>query len=275
MKVLVVLAVLLAVANASVLSNVAEKIMPAFAQGYIIKGEDAVPHSAPYIVSLSSKFEKHSHICGGTLINKEWVLTAAHCISKPVGMGVVAGLHKRSEMDEKTQHREVDFGKIHENYSGGVGPYDIALLHVSTPFEVTEYVQIAVLPVREEVHTGLTHLYGWGQPKSYILTAAGTLQTVETDIVNYDECKERLPENAPLEPSNICSDSRQTSISACNGDSGGPLVVEHENAPSELIGIVSWGYIPCGLAQMPSVYTRVSAYVDWVRNIQAGYAVLY
>ena len=129
MKVLVVLALVVAVANASVLSDVASKIIPSFSQGFVIMGEEANPHAAPYIVSLSSKFEKHSHICGGTIINKEWIVTAAHCISKPVGMGVVAGLHKRTNFDERTQAREVDFGKIHELYTGGVGPYDIALLH--------------------------------------------------------------------------------------------------------------------------------------------------
>lgn len=274
MKVLAVtlLALLAVSAQASKLGDIVAKI--SFPAGYVINGTDADPHSAPYIVSLAANFNKHSHICGGTIIAKDWILTAAHCISNPVNMSVIAGLHKRAEVDEKTQQRLVDFGRVHEEYTGGVGPYDIAILHVSESFEFNEWVQPATLPSREEIHEGETHLYGWGQPKSYVFTAAKTLQTVTTEIVNYDKCKEVLPESAPLAESNVCSDSLQQSISACNGDSGGPLVVEHENAPSELIGIVSWGYIPCGLANYPSVYTRVSSYIDWVSKIQSAYYVL-
>ncbi|XP_030383720.1 transmembrane protease serine 9 [Scaptodrosophila lebanonensis] len=277
MKVLVValLALLAVGANGGKLSDKLAKIVPSFATGYVINGTEADPHTAPYIVSLGTKFEKHSHICGGTIIAKNWVLTAAHCISNPVGMSVIAGLHVRAEVDEKTQHREVDFGRVHELYSGGVGPYDIALLHVSESFDFDQYVQPANLPAREQIPSGETHLYGWGQPKSYVLTAAKTLQTVTTQVVEWNTCKETLPEDAPLAETNVCSDSLQQSISACNGDSGGPLVIEREGVSSELIGVVSWGYIPCGLANLPSVYTRVSAYVDWIAKVQNAYYTLF
>lgn len=277
MKVLVValFAVLAASAQAGRLTGALVKVVPSFATGFVINGTDATPHSAPYIVSLASKVESHSHSCGGTIINKEWIVTAAHCISNPVGMSAIAGLHKRAEVDERTQQRVIDFGRVHEQFGGGVGPYDIALLHVSEPFEFNEWVSPATLPSREQIHEGETHLYGWGQPKAFQFTAASTLQTMTTDILNYDACLERMPANSSLAQSNICSDSLQQSKSACNGDSGGPLVVEKEDAATELIGVVSWGFIPCGLANYPSVYTRVSAYIDWIAKIQSAYYTLY
>ncbi|XP_055840044.1 lectizyme [Episyrphus balteatus] len=275
MKVVIVVALLLACANASVIETI-QKLTASFATPYVIKGQEAEPNSAPYIVSLSRKFSKHSHTCGGTIINKEWIVTAAHCISKPVGMGVYAGLHERLQTNVATaQHREVDFGKVHSSYEGNVGPYDIALLHVSEPFDFNESVQPAVLPGFGDIPSGNATLYGWGQTKAYILTAAKTLQTVKTEVVDWDECKDTLPESAPLDPSNVCSSSLGKGVSACNGDSGGPLVKETENSPTELIGIVSWGYIPCGSGNMPSIYTRVSAYIGWMNDIQSAYYKLF
>lgn len=274
MKVLVVLAVLIGCAKGGIVSEIAGKLIPSFASDFVIKGHEAKPHSAPYIASLS-RTSNHSHICGGTIIAKQWILTAAHCIKNPVGMGVVAGLHERLSIDEKTQSRVVDWGKIHEKYTGSVGPYDIAILHLSEALEYNQYVQPAALPAVEEIHSGEIHLYGWGQPKAYILTGSKILQTVQTEVMEINACKAALPENAPIHETNLCSDSLRSSISACNGDSGGPLVIEREGTPSELVGIVSWGYTPCGLAKLPSIFTRVSAFIDWVTKIQNAYYVLY
>ncbi|KAM7347408.1 lectizyme-like [Cochliomyia hominivorax] len=274
MKVLVVLVALVACSQAASVSDIVGKLVPSFNSNFVISGHDAVPHSAPYIVSLS-RTTNHSHICGGTIIAKEWILTAAHCISNPVNMSVIAGLHERRNVDNKTQSRVVDWGKVHKQYTGGVGPYDIAILHLSEPLQYNQYVQPASLPAVEEIHSGEVHLYGWGKAKFYALIGARTLQTVTTKVMEFEACKAALPEDAPLHETNVCSDSLQSSISACNGDSGGPLVVEHKGAPSELIGIVSWGYNPCGVAKLPSVYTRVSAFIDWVAKIQHAYYTLY
>lgn len=270
MKAVVFLATFVVYASASNVIN----FKPSLPTGRIVKGQDAVEHAAPYIVSLSSRAERHSHSCGGTIIAKDWIVTAAHCISRPVGMGVVAGLHERANFTEKTQSRVVDFGLTHKNFGGGVGPYDIALLHVSEPFVYNEFVQAAILPQREEIHFGEAKLYGWGQVKAFNFNAAKVLQTVTTELIEYSDCEETLGEDTALQPSNVCSDSLQKGISACNGDSGGPLVQERKGVASELVGIVSWGYIPCGYGNRPSIYTRVSAYIDWIAQVQSAYYIL-
>ncbi|XP_034097693.2 lectizyme-like [Drosophila albomicans] len=276
MKVLAItlFALLATSAQAGKLTDVLAKIVPSFPSGAVINGTEADPHAAPYIVSLATNFDRHSHICGGTIISKDWIITAAHCVSNPVGMSVIAGLHKRAEVDERTQQRQIDFGRIHEQYTGGVGPFDIAILHVSESFEFNKWVKPATLPSANEINEGEIHLYGWGQPKSYILTASKALMTVTTQIVPHEQCVEILPDDAPLAETNVCSASLQQSISACQGDSGGPLVIEREDTPAQVIGIVSWVYIPCGLANLPSVHTRVSAYIDWIAKIQSAYYIL-
>ncbi|XP_065356660.1 lectizyme-like [Calliphora vicina] len=271
MKVLIVLCALaISAAYAGNFNSLQKLLVP---QERVIKGHDAEPHSAPYIISLTLNTTS-AHNCGGTIINKEWIVTAAHCITvNPVGMGVVAGLHVRGELNEATQQRVIDFGRVHESYGGSVGPYDIALLHVSKAFDFNEYVQPATLPAREEIPEGNATLYGWGQLKAFNFASAKTLQTVNTQIIDWASCKELMGNN--MADTNICSDSFNAGISACNGDSGGPLVIETENAPAELVGVVSWGSIPCGVFNKPSVYTRVSAYVDWVAKIMHAYYVLH
>jgi len=93
--------------------------------------------------------------------------------------------------------------------------------------------------------------------------------------MEYSECEELLA-TPQLHPTNLCSDHKRMGIGACNGDSGGPLVIENNGESRQVIGIVSWGYIPCGSGEgKPSVYTRVSAYIDWIKQIQSSYYALF
>lgn len=64
---------------------------------------------------------------------------------------------------------------------------------------------------------------------------------------------------------NVCSGIVNGGESACSGDSGGPLVNS-----GVVVGIVSWGLTPCGVANAPSVYGRVSAYTNWIVQQTGG-----
>lgn len=273
MKAVVVFALILAVATATQLKLGFPKDdkSVSFNGGRVIRGEDATHGAAKYIVSISSSSERYAHSCGGSIINKEWVLTAAHCImGNGKGVMLIAGLEDRNDLTNG-QRRFTDYTAVHELYSGGVGPYDIALMHVTEPFVFNDSVQPIALPSREERMDGEAHLYGWGQVKAWQLgVAPKNLQHMDSDIVNFEECKAALPEDAPLAKSNVCSSPMDNNVSACNGDSGGPYVQEKNGVPVQ-VGVVSWGYIPCGVGGMPSVYTRVSSYVEWVATTQSNY----
>lgn len=68
-----------------------------------------------------------------------------------------------------------------------------------------------------------------------------------------------------LEKSCICTGSPEDhKASACSGDSGGPLITR-EGDKTTLVGIISWVFFPCGATHFaPSVYTRVSAFIDFI-----------
>lgn len=272
MKAVLVFALILAVVSATqVRLGFPKDDKSVSLDGRVIRGEEAEHGAAKYIVSISSSSARYAHSCGGSIINKEWVLTAAHCIlGTGKGVMIYAGLEDRNDLTNG-QQRFTDFTSVHENYSGGVGPFDIALMHVSEPFVFGEHVQAISLPAREEFIEGEAHLYGWGQVKAWQLgVAPKNLQHMDSDVLNYEECKAALPENAPLAESNVCSSPMENKVSACNGDSGGPYVQQLNGAIVQ-VGVVSWGYIPCGAAGMPSVYTKVSSYVEWIADQQSEF----
>ncbi len=238
-----------------------------FSSGRVVGGSDAVPNSAPWIVSLQWGTVRPSHFCGGSIISENWVITAAHCaVAYPtVGIAtIVAGLHDLNVFNGYEQIRRVDLSQIwvHEDYPGTVGPHDISLILIQHPFEFTNIIAPIFLPNAGQIHSGNATLFGWGSTSTtFYPIYPNILQTVSKPIIPHDVCMEQFAQT-PVHQNNVCTGPLTGSISACSGDSGGSLTQD-----DELIGIVSWGFIPCGLPNSPSVYVRVSAYIPWINNI--------
>ncbi|XP_039311111.1 transmembrane protease serine 9 [Solenopsis invicta] len=238
----------------------------------ITDGEDAEPGEFPYQVSIRlSLFPPllpYNHACGGSIIDEYHILTAGHCVL-PIGkLKVFAGKHHLVNDEDTQQESDVETTYVHEKYPGGVAPYDIAILKLKTPLVLNERVSAVKLPEQDEVRTGNVVLTGWGSTsKSILPVLPKVLQKATIPILDNKSCQEKFPEG-PKTPqiydSQICTEP-VGEISACSGDSGGPLVQFDNDTPTQL-GIVSWGVYPCGVNRMPSVYTRVASYVDWIKQ---------
>lgn len=238
-----------------------------FSNGRVVGGSDATPNSAPWIVSLQWGTVRPSHFCGGSIISENWVVSAAHCTVAYPSYGistVVAGLHDLNQFDGYEQIRIVNLAQKweHEDYPGTVGPHDISLILIQRPFEFNSIVGPIFLPNAGQIHSGNVTLFGWGSTSdTFYPIYPNILQTVSKPIIPIDVCLEQFAET-PVHENNVCTGPLGGGISACSGDSGGPL-----SQDDELIGIVSWGFIPCGLPNSPSFYVRVSAYIPWITNI--------
>jgi secreted trypsin-like serine protease len=232
----------------------------------IVGGEVSAIGAWPWGCSFRTN---RNHICGCSLINEQWAVTAAHCISainpNSSAYTIQAGSNDITDPGEHGQVFTHAGIFPHPAYSSRNLQNDIALIKLSTPVELTDYVIPVCFPYNTETdaYPGEQSIAsGWGSTFS-----GGNVVRLERDVsmpILTDElCIERFNSpNTPLTPTTqICAGEEGEGKDTCQGDSGGPLVVQNRvDGFWYLVGITSWGY-GCGDG---GVYTRPYGFRDWV-----------
>ncbi|XP_040183063.1 chymotrypsin-like elastase family member 2A [Rana temporaria] len=240
----------------------------------VVNGEDAVPHSWPWQVSLQYAFGLYwYHTCGGSLISSEWVLTAGHCISTSRVYRVQLGRHflKQVEWNVKT----VSVTKIinHPEWNPDVlsNGNDISLLKLAEPVEFSDTMQPACLPpagVILENNFGC-YVTGWGNLQTNG-PSADALQQGLLLVVDHATCSQSDWWGVTVKDNMVCAGGDGI-VSSCYGDSGGPLNCQNSQGGWELHGVVSFGSsLGCNYYKKPSVFTRVSDYNSWISTTIAS-----
>lgn len=231
-----------------------------FPFGRIVNGEATTIEAHPYQVSIQTI--KGSHFCGGSIINEDTVVTAAHCMQsyKAAQIQVRLGSTERNQGGEVVSVKSF---KFHEGYNSQLMVNDVAVIKLSSPVRQSStirYVELADVTPDSGTPAVVT---GWGTTCFLLCSSPNTLQQVEVDILQVKDCGSdsySYGQDKILETM-VCGYGEKKD--ACQGDSGGPLV-----ANNKLVGVVSWGN-GCAWSNYPGVYADVASLRTWIEATAA------
>jgi len=272
--------------------------LPRVVGGQIVEDFALFPFMASLQVPDRFANSGYSHVCGGSLIASDIVLTAAHCLDRdvPITRAVFGQLNLADRSNNSTTFRTVEVIDAieHPDYDSSIPVNDIALLLLDQPLDIepVKLAGVSQMPnktILEVIGYGLRFHRGgfspdfscaacnvtcerevycrWGfesceATKCYGFLPTNTqLRNAQLDLFPVEEC-EAVYGDRFLPATMVCAGKSGGAADSCTNDSGGPLLDE----AGEQVGIVSYGDA-CGLDGRWGVYTRVSAFIDWVDDV--------
>ncbi|XP_078494720.1 chymotrypsinogen A-like [Ciona intestinalis] len=249
----------------------------AILKGRIIGGSTALEGQWPWMSYIYERANgiKDGGICGGTLVNERWVVTAAHCfgtISADL-YSVIFGRHNTSVVSGNEIQRSIIQIIVHGQYNSLNFNNDIALIKTNESVTFSEYVRPACI-VDNNTRTDNTFeptfagsictILGWGLTASPRGSRSDVLMQLNVVVTPRILCEEQTLVHSTSYNNRIVT-TRDPKFCAggiagedsCNGDSGGPLLCLHPDGSYYLHGITSYGTTVCGQAQKPGIYTKV------------------
>ncbi|OQV17867.1 putative Serine protease 29 [Hypsibius exemplaris] len=271
----------------------------------IVGGTEARPHSWPWQVAMLT-VASGLQICGGSILNTKWILTAAHCCvsrgAQPSNYKIRVGAHNvLNNVEQTAVTLALSRVVVHPEYIARPVPHnDFCLLKVANDQQITFSPEVAPVCLPDETDgqpDDICWVTGWGSERQNRRSlnglarlidlseevvvpntgrnrdsrASGALRQVDVKVTSAEKCSAAYP--AWITPQMICADN--DGKDSCQGDSGGPFVcrkaaVDGIVQPFKLVGVVSWG-IGCARRGYPGVYARTVTALDWISNVTNSY----
>ncbi|XP_077982628.1 uncharacterized protein LOC144437547 isoform X2 [Glandiceps talaboti] len=239
----------------------------------IYGGRAAKKRKWPWMAMLFDSNRKQT-FCGGVLLNRQWVITAAHCILNSEttrdNLRIYLGKYYSSKTEREEREFKVEDVHPHPKFNQSTYDSDIALVKLFTSAELTDRITPVCVPDVVVANNTLQSqksgwVTGWGRTKLKHDNVLGKLQQVRLQIVEHLQCAKKYAD-AAITDNMFCAlpAKRGQRKDACSGDSGGPFV-RKISGRWYLIGLVSWGQ-GCAEPNFPGVYTTVSKFNDWIRQ---------
>ncbi|XP_028989466.1 serine protease 33 [Betta splendens] len=243
---------------------------PPLREDRIVGGVDAANGAWPWQVDIQTA---NGHICGGSIISQNWILSAAHCFTNPSDVSsyiIYTGRYQLNNFNPSLSSYKVSQVVIPSGYTDPHTGFDLALVQLSSPITWSSYAQPICLPASSVQFPNdmLCYVTGWGNIREGVsLPGVGTLQEVQVPIISQSSCQQMYQTN-PTEQVDILNDMICAGYpgggkDSCQGDSGGPLVCKMVNGTWVQAGVVSFG-LGCAKANRPGVYTRLTSYSNFI-----------
>jgi secreted trypsin-like serine protease len=233
----------------------------------VVGGIQSPPHRWPFqagllVGSIANNFQ--AQFCAGTIIDEEFILTAAHCaeVLSAAQLRVLTGTQSLAVGGTRHAVQQI---KIHPGFNDQTFDFDIALIQLKT--RVREIAPPKMADMITTAQDGLakrgtdSFVIGWGNTGISFPTE---LREVSVPIVSNERCNAEQSYDGAVTPRMLCAGLGRGGKDSCQGDSGGPLIVkDNRGRLQKQAGIVSWGN-GCALPHFYGVYTRVAVLEPWV-----------
>lgn len=237
----------------------------------IVGGDVANPDDFMWMAAIIKSKPKDGDarpFCGGSLITRRHILTAAHCLENLAPRDVLIRLGSYDFDDSTASSLSADFAidqfRVPAQYSKKTHTADIAIMRLKTPLSLQDNYKTVCMPIPRRSYVGvLGTVTGYGSQSQTFRRAAPKLRQVTVPIWENRKCSVVYKKN--LTESFLCAGYEEGGKDACQGDSGGPLMTEGPNEKLMIVGVVSHG-IGCGSPGYPGVYTRTTTYLDWIEK---------